>query len=237
LLKSKVRMKSIKRNKKVVKMPTVAQTKVSIKTKFKDGTESYSMLHDFVDTIQLVQNFLDPKRLKAKDLKRDSKGRIKVNITKPHILENMNYFRAAAISFEKTGKYTDAYPSKDPNSSYRKFWDEEKRRCKEGHVRKSDGEWVTGYHYYYLNFSQIQKTIIVGERAEDGSIEADRISGFPDFWDGDYLFFHYVSQGRKAGKYGSVLKSRGQGFSYKASAMLISKVKCIPCFIKNTICV
>ncbi len=191
------------------------------KTKFTDGTESYSMIHDFVSTIQLLQNFLDPKRLYAKDLKRDSKGRIKVNITKPHILEDTKFFRSAAIIFEKTGKYTEAYPSKDPNSSYRKFWDEEKRRCLEGYIRKSDGEWVTGYHYYYLNFSQIQKTIVTGERAEDGSIEADRITGFPDFWDGDYLFFHYVGQGRRAGKYGSTLKSRGQGYSYKASAMLI----------------
>lgn len=223
MLKSKVSMKSIKRNKKLVKLPAVTNGHVEARTetKFKEGTESYSMLYDFVDTIQLIQNLLDPKRLLAKDLAKDSKGRIKVNITKPHILENMNFFRTAAISFEKTGKYTEAYPSKDPNSSYKKFWNEEKRRCKEGYVRKSDGEWVTGYYYYYLNYSPIMKTVIIGERAKDGSVEADRVQGFPDVWDGDYLFFHYVDQASSSGKYGVVLKSRGQGYSYKASAMLI----------------
>jgi len=220
-------MKKINRNKKLVKLPAVTSgvnpedISSVFQTKFKDGTEGHGMIHNFVDTIRLLQNYLDPKRPTIQDLKKDKKGRVVVNITKPHVLKNMDYFRAAAISFEKTGKYTEAYPSKDPNSSYRKFWDEEKRRCKDGYVRKSDGEWVTGYHYYYLNYSPIMKTVIVGERTEDGSVQADRVQGFPDFWDGDYLFFHYVEQGIIAGKYGVVLKSRGKGYSYKAASMLI----------------
>ena len=65
------------------------------------------------------------------------------------------------------------------------------------------------------------KTVVTGERTEEGSVRADRIEGFPDMWDGDYLYFHYVEQAEAEGKYGSVLKARGKGYSFKAASMLI----------------
>jgi len=189
-------------------------------TRFKESTEEYRELVKTIDSITLVQRMLDPNRKKASDLPRDKYDKIKINVADPHILENTNYFRKSAITFEKYGHYTEAYPSKDPNSPYRKFWDEEKRRCIEGYIRKLDGEWVTGYYYFYLNYCPIMKAEIIGEeRAEDGSIKSERIEGFPDFWDGDYLFFHYIDQGDLKGKHGSVLKTRGRGYSYKAAAM------------------
>ena len=48
--------------------------------------------------------------------------------------------------------YTFLKPNSNPNSEYRKFWDEERRRCWEGYVRESDGEWVTGMLYWFLNY-------------------------------------------------------------------------------------
>jgi len=195
---------------------------MDINTKFNEGSEGYSMLVDILSTVKLARYMvgLEGDRLYAKDLEKDKTGKIKVDITKPHILEDVNYFRKAAITFERTGKYTEAYPSKDPNSTYRKYWDEERRRCIEGYVRSSDGEWITGDHYFYLNYSKIMKTIIVGKRAEDGTVQAKRDEGFPDFWDSDYWYFHYIEQAEREGKYGVVLKARGKGYSFKAAAML-----------------
>ncbi len=196
---------------------------MDIKTKFKIGTEKYSMLVEDLDRIALLgwMNSGIGVRGIAADKLRDEKGRIEVDVTKPHILENMDYFRKAAIHFEKHGFYSNAYPSRDINSPYRKFWDEEKRRCIEGYVRKKDGEWVTGYHYFYLNYSPIMKAEAIGKKSDDGSIKAERVEGFPDMWDGDYLFYHYVDKADLGGKFGSVLKTRGRGYSYKAASMLI----------------
>lgn len=151
----------------------------------------------------------------AKDLPRDSRGRIKVDIVNPHILEDMDYFRQAAIHFEKFKKYTNLYPNSHPTSSYYKFWKEEARRCRDGYIRESDGEWVPGAYYFYLNYSPIRKSV-----TSVGSRKADRIKGFPDVYDGDYLFFHYVEQAKEAGQHAGMLKKRGAGFSYKAGSGL-----------------
>src|SRR4030043_468000 len=186
---------------------------------FAKESEGYSDLLDFVTNIPLVSWMIDPNRTRVKDLPKDDKGRAIVSIHRPHILENMSYFTVAADTFKREGKYCQFYPSKAPNSPYRKFWDEEIRRCKEGYVRE-DGEWITGYYYYYLNYCPIWKTITVGERATSGLIQSSRIEGFPDVWDGDYLFFHYCDQAIKRGEYGTVLKARGKGYSFKAGNML-----------------
>jgi hypothetical protein len=42
---------------------------------------------------------VSPDRKRAKDLARDSSGKIIVDVTHPHILENMDYFRQAAIHY------------------------------------------------------------------------------------------------------------------------------------------
>lgn len=184
------------------------------------GTEIHSELTELFDSVPLLNRMVSKNRLYAEDLTRDKHNKIVVDITNPHILKDTDYFRKAAITFKRTGRYTNYYPSKAPNSPYKQFWDEEIRRCKEGYVRESDGEWVTGYYYFYLNYSPILKTEIIGEWSSDGTVQADRVSGFPDFWDGDYWFYHYVDQAEKAGKYGTVLKARGKGYSFKAASML-----------------
>lgn len=175
-------------------------------------------LLDFIENIEMLGWMSQPteKRGYAKDKPRDSKGRIIVDITKPHILEDMDYFRQAALHFQKHEKYTLLYPNKHPKSEYRQFWDEETRRCKEGYVRESDGEWIPGYYYWYLNYSPIMLT----KTLEEGSTRADRVRDFPDVWDSDYLFYHYVEQGEESSEYGAVVKTRGRGYSFKVGSML-----------------
>ena len=108
----------------------------------------------------------------------------------------MDYFRPSAIHFEKHGCYTFLKPNSNPNSEYSKWFREEVRRCWDGYVRPSDGEWVTGYMYYYMNYSPIMLSKI-----EEGTNVANRVEGFPETWDGIYLRFHYLEQARRGGLY------------------------------------
>ena len=120
------------------------------------------------DSIEFIRNLTSKNRGYAKDKKRwdrpysrnrkeDPNGRIEVDITNPHILEDFDFFRQPAITFQKTGRYTHLYPNSNPYGEYVQFWQEEARRCREGLIRESDGEWIPGYFYFYLNYSVIQK--------------------------------------------------------------------------------
>jgi len=182
--------------------------------------EAFSDMMDALETIPMVSHMISPNRKRSKDLDLDDKGRIIQDLPNIHILEDTDFFRERAIYFEKHGRYTDLYPNGNKNSEYYRFWVEEARRCREGYIRISDGEWITGYHYFYLNYSPIMKTLVVGDENDGGAVRSERIYAFPDFWDGDYLFFHYVERGESRGEYGTLLKARGKGASFKAGGML-----------------
>ena len=96
----------------------------------------------------------------------------------------MDYFRPSALHFEKYGNFTSLRPNANPNSEYGKWIREEKRRCWEGYIRKSDGEWVTGYMYWYLNYSPIMLSKIREYIGKDGkkhkSKRADRVEAMPE---------------------------------------------------------
>lgn len=170
---------------------------------------------EIINNVELVKRLISLHRKRAKDLPRDDKGRIIVDIANPHILENMDYFRQMAIFYEKYGCYTFLRPNPNPNSGYRKLFDEELRRCREGYVRESDGEWVTGYMYWYMNYCPIMITKIDGRNKM-----ANRVEGFPETWEGVYLMFHYLDQARKAGKHAIELARRGASKSYSLAAIM-----------------
>lgn len=166
--------------------------------------EVAEQLLDFVSNVDYIKNLISPNRRRAKDLPKDNEGKIIVDLANPHILENMDYFRPAALHFKEHGCYTFLRPNPNPNSEYRKYIDEEKRRIREGYVRESDGEWVTGYMYWYMNYSPIMLTKIV-----EGKKKADRVEDFPETWEGIYLRFHYLEKAREAGNHAIELARRG----------------------------
>lgn len=173
-------------------------------------------------TIPFVKWLISKDRPRACDLPRDDKGRIIVDVTKPHILEDMDYFRPTAIHFQKTGRLTDLKPNGNPNSAYGKWILEEVRRCWEGYVRESDGEWVTGDMYYFLNYFPIAQTKTVA-----GSKKGKRVIDFPEIWDGNYLRFHYIEQARHGGIFdwngglnGCEISSRGKTKSLSMSSIM-----------------
>ena len=177
--------------------------------------EVVEQLYDCVNNIQLIKNLVSPNRKYAKDLPRDSKGRIIVDITNPHIIEDADYFRPAALHYLEHGCYTFLRPNSNPNSEFRKFWDEERRRCWEGYVRPSDGEWVTGFCYWFLNYCPMLVNEIV-----KGTNMAIRKESFPFFFEGIYWRFHYLNQARMSGKHAIELAKRGCAKSYSLAAVM-----------------
>jgi len=139
-----------------------------------------------MSTVPFIRYLTSVVRKRACDLERDSKGRIKVDITHPHILEDMDYFRPAALFFQKNGCYTKLRPNNNPNSEFGKWILEEARRCREGYVRESDGEWVTGDYYYFLNYAPM--SLVKKQNKNDR--KGKRVVDFPTVWDGHYLKFH-----------------------------------------------
>ena len=149
----------------------------------KEWLESYpsevqEQFLDFIDNVPLIK-WMIGERPRAKDLPRDEEGKIIVDITHPHILEDMDYFRPAALFYEKNGCYSLLKPNSNPNSEYGKWFLEEVRRCREGYIRESDGEWITGQMYFFLNYSRIMLT-----RRSANSKVAKRVEGVPDVWEG-----------------------------------------------------
>lgn len=166
--------------------------------------EVQEQLLETLTTIEFIKRLISPNRPYAKDLPRDEKGRIIVDITNPHIIEDADYFRQPAIHFLKYGCYTFLKPNSNPNSEYRKHWDEEKRRCYEGYVRESDGEWVTGFNYWFMNYCPMMVNKLI-----EGRKKAIRTEAFPFFFEGIYWRFHYLWQARESGKHAIELAKRG----------------------------
>ena len=174
---------------------------------------------EFFYNVPLIQTMVAPDRPRAKDLPRDKDGKIIVDITKPHIIEDSDYFRPSALHFLKTGKYTELRPNPNPNSEYGKWIREEVRRCREGYVRESDGEWITGDYYFFLNYCPM----LLAEKDDITSRKAKRKLSFPRFWDGHYLKFHYLEQARQKGKHAIELASRQKGKSFCAAGLLTKR--------------
>ena len=177
--------------------------------------EIVEQLYDCINNIPFIRNLVSPDRKYARDLPRDNKGRIVVDLTNPHIIEDADYFRPAAIHYLKHGCYTFLKPNSNPNSEFRKFWDEELRRCWEGYVRPSDGEWVTGFCYWFLNYCPMMVNEVVA-----GSKKAIRKESFPFFFEGIYWRFHYLYQARESGKHAIELARRGCAKSYSLASIM-----------------
>ena len=180
----------------------------------KEVQEQY---YDFITNVPYIQYLLSDNRPYARDLPRDEEGKIIVDVTKPHILEDTDYFRPSAIHYQQYGCFTKLKPNANPNSEFGKWIREEVRRCWEGYVRPSDEEWITGDMYFFLNYCPIQLI------KKDNKGKSIRTIDFPKFWDGHYYKSHYLNQCRTKGHHAAELASRGKGKSYYAASMLAKR--------------
>lgn len=101
---------------------------------------------------------------------------------------NTQYFREAAIHYEKYGRYADG----DFQSwEWEDYWTREHDRVKNGY--SVGGQKITGRHYLYLNYGRIMLNEVKDKNTEGYTKrkkqKADRIEFFPSFWDEDYALF------------------------------------------------
>lgn len=141
-------------------------------------------------------------------------------------IRNSNKFREPALQFIATGHYCQ-YPV--GTTEYFQYWDTQMERSKNGYTA-DDGDYISGYNYFYLNFCPIQRIVYNTIKKEDGTttIKKTRELQFPDFYDYDYYFFTAVQQAEDEGKHLCALKSRRKGYSYKNAAMACRNYYLIP---------
>lgn len=139
---------------------------------------------------------------------------------------NSDKFRQASIQFLNTGQYC-TYP--EGTTEFYKFWDEERDRCINGYTA-DDGDFISGYNYFYLNYCPIQRITNKTFIRADGTTYNKRINevNFPDFWDYDYYYFSAVQEAEEQGKHLCVLKSRRRGYSFKGGSMACRNYYLIP---------
>lgn len=205
------------------------QTPITQELKDSLHKEVYDNIMEYLGTVKFIQNLISPNREYIEDrpvmtyedhdgeIKEYEDGRKLIDITNPHILNkrDLDFFRDRAIFYQKNGRYTTIPPNPNPNSDYAAFWKGEVRKWKYGVVAPS-GDWIPGDLYYYWNYSRIWLT--ESDENSKSNKRAERRTAFPRPWLGDYLFYHYMEQGKEMGMHGKLLKSRGVGFSFKASS-------------------
>ena len=135
-------------------------------------------------------------------------------------------FRQAAIFFQQHGCYTLAPRG---TTDYNKYWEQETDRCINGYTAP-DGEGITGYNYFYLNYSPIMRLKEEEYTDREGNLRKrrQRILEFPSFWDYDYYYFCAIEQAELEGKHMAVLKCRQRGYSFKGGSMLVRNYMLIP---------
>lgn len=141
-------------------------------------------------------------------------------------IKNSNKFRQSAIKFIATGSYCQ-FPI--GTTEYFQFWDTELDRCINGYTA-DDGDYITGYNYFYINYCPIQRIVYKDKQLSDGTTKVikTRELQFPDFYDYDYYFFQAMQEAEEQGKHLCALKSRRKGYSYKNAAMACRNYYLIP---------
>ena len=187
--------------------------------------EIQEQFFDYINNVPFIQWMISKDRPHAKDLPRDEKGRIIFDVVHPPILDNMDYFREAAISYKTNGVYSQLRPNPNPNSEFKKYWDKVLDRSWNYMLRESDGMWIPGDMYFYLNFDPIIQTKI-----KKGSKRGERVVDFPECWDGVLFRYFYIYQAQNGGLYdkrgglhGCEISSRGKSKSYSTCSMMAKR--------------
>ncbi len=134
-------------------------------------------------------------------------------------IENSDKFRKSAINYTKYGYYTAAPKG---TTAWREFWKEERRRSVNGYTAE-DGEHITGYFYFYLNYCQIVQNIereVTNPRTGKTRMVLRREKDFPLFYDYDKEYFDAIEAAENEGKHLVTIKRRGAGYSWKGASML-----------------
>lgn len=122
-----------------------------------------------------------------------------------------SWFTEARDTFNRTGHYTEF---RNGSKAFTDFWREQYRRCRDGLT--VNGYTVTGDHYFFLNFYRL-------ENNDPDSLKeagASRNIIFPNFMEGQYQWFHYLSMAKKLRLNACMMKAREAGYSQIEAAII-----------------
>ena len=190
--------------------------------------EVQEQFYDCINNIPFIRSLIREDRPEVKDLKRDERGKAIFDICNPPLLSNMDYFCKSRDNYLKNHKYCDYRPSRDDNSSFKKWYSIEYNRIREGMLRPSDGLWIPGTLYYYMNYTQMSRTVQI-ENTNAGY----KVTLFPSMWDGNLFRSLYQYEARYGGLYEAngghhtaELAARGKSKSYWAASQLARIFTC-----------
>jgi len=182
----------------------------------------YSLLNKLLATIPITQ----------RPLTRQGTYMLCVNdvISPPKPLVFTKYFREPALHWIKHKCYTKAPVG---SKEYNDYWDEQERRCRFG-LQVGD-LWITGRHYFYLNFYPI-KRIPSREYLEYNPLASanEKVAEMAGFWEIDLAFWYAKELGMQNAELGfdqchmAILKARRGGFSFKEAVDGIWNYNFIP---------
>lgn len=146
-----------------------------------------------------------------------------------HKLVNTRYFSEAAIDFKKNGGMYTRAP--EGSREWMEYWQIQEDRSLNGY--KVGDTWITGRHYFFLNFTPISRiTEDLGKALEErrnkhgklSQVTMDKHFSFPDFYEAGYEWYrfkHIAKFGGQfmgitstGGKHIACAKARGAGWSY-----------------------
>ena len=86
-------------------------------------------------------------------------------------IKNSDKFRTPALTFIASGSYC-TYPK--GTTEYYNFWETEMDRCINGYTA-DDGDFITGYNYFYLNYCPITRIVYKQKKNKQGVEELTKV--------------------------------------------------------------
>ena len=141
-------------------------------------------------------------------------------------IKNSNKFRTPALTYIESGSYC-SFPK--GTSEYFNFWETEADRCINGYTA-DDGDYITGYNYFYLNYCSIQRIVYKNKKNKQGQEELIKVRelAFPDFYDYDYYYFQAIESAQDQGKHLCVAKARRKGYEQPYSEPVLTPTGYVP---------
>lgn len=141
-------------------------------------------------------------------------------------IKNSNKFRSPALTYIESGSYC-SFPK--GTSEYFNFWETEADRCINGYTA-DDGDYITGYNYFYLNYCPIQRIVYKNKKNKQGQEELIKVRelAFPDFYDYDYYYFQAIESAQDQGKHLCVAKARRKGYEQPYSEPVLTPAGYVP---------
>ena len=132
---------------------------------------------------------------------------------------NTELFNEPARTYQATGKYTQFKVDSIPHRKFRRRECDRRRNgfsapCWQNPDGSIEDIWITGAHYNFLNYTQMERTDESSVIITNHGATAKKIYSFPSFIDAQFWTFQIIEFCRRNGLHLIIDKTRRGGFSY-----------------------